>query len=525
MKISTSTPSRNLRRARLFYMALAVLLAAAGTAQAQAPAKSAKRGMAYGYNSAADLQVLAPGLSWWYNWSAIPDATGAASVYQGLSVDYAPMQWNGNLNNSPVTTAALAARIPAGAQALLGFNEPNFTDQANMTPSQAAALWPVLEAVAQQKGLLLVSPALNYCGNCVVENGVTMNSPVKWLDAFFAAYPAAHVDAIAVHTYVCQEKYLRDKINELRKYNKPIWLTEFACSDFTPRTGITVALQQKYMLDAVNYLEKDPIIGRYAWFSGRNSQIPNINLLAPTSGQLTTLGQEYVTLPVGWEPGRLVPVSASATSQESATLSAANVTDTDINTRWSSAFADPQAITLDYGTSRAISRVLLTWQNSYALDYTVETSLDGLTWTTLIAVVNSDGGVDDLTGLAGQGRYLRITGTRRATTFGYSLWEIEAFGPATTLASKAARLQADATVFPNPTTDQASVSWQAATAGAGRWYLTNSIGQVVRTENLTETPGANTLRLDLRPYAAGSYVLTVESAGHAQQHVRLLKTN
>ncbi len=522
--MATHAPRKAPLNAGICYVVLALLLAIASAAQAQTAAKSAKRGMAYGYNSAADLQVLAPGLSWWYNWSSIPDA-GAASVYPGLNVEYAPMQWNGSLNGTTVTTAALAGRIPVGAQALLGFNEPNFTSQANMTPSQAAALWPVLEAVAQQKNLLLISPALNYCGSCVVENGVTMNSPVKWLDAFFAAYPAARVDAIAVHTYVCQEKYLRDKINELRKYNKPIWLTEFACGDFTPSSGITLAMQQKYMLDAVNYLEKDPIIGRYAWFSGRNGQIPNINLLAPASGQLTALGQQYVAAPVGWEAGKLVPVSASATSQESATLGAANAVDTDINTRWSSAFADPQAITLDYGTSKTFSRVLLTWQNSYAVDYRVEASVNGLSWTNLITVVNSDGGVDDLTGLSGQGRYLRITGTRRSGTFGYSLWEMEAFGPATTLAAKAAQPQDAATIFPNPATDQATVHWQATTAGPGRWCLTTATGQVVRTEALTEKPGTNTLSLDLRPYAAGSYVLTVEGAGHAQQRIRLLKTN
>ena len=524
MITATTARRKILLNTSIFYAALALLMAVADATQAQTTAKSAKRGMAYGYNSAADLQVLAPGLSWWYNWSSIPDA-GVTSVYQALNVDYAPMQWNGSLNNTTVTAAALAARIPAGAQALLGFNEPNFTSQSNMTPSQAAALWPVLEAVAQQKNLMLISPALNYCGSCVVENGVTMNSPVKWLDAFFAAYPTARVDAIAVHTYVCQEKYLRDKINELRKYNKPIWLTEFSCGDFTPNSGITLAMQQKYMLDAVNYLEKDPIIGRYAWFSGRNGQIPNINLLAPTSGQLTALGQQYVAAPVGWEADKLVPVLATATTQESATLGAANAVDADINTRWSSAFTDPQSIILDYGSSKTISRVLLTWQNSYALDYTVEASLDGLTWTNLISVVNSDGGVDNLTGLTGQGRYLRITGTRRATTFGYSLWEIEAFGAATALAAKTTRPEVAATVFPNPATDQANVRWQAAAPGPGHWYLTNAIGQVVGTETLTEKPGANTLSLDLHAYPAGSYVLTVAGPGLAQQHVRLLKTN
>ena len=229
-----------------------------------------KRGVAYGYHSAADMQVLAPGISWWYNWAPVPDNTGAASVYQNLGIDYVPMQWNGSLGSGPVTATALAALIPVGAQYLLGFNEPNFRSQANLTPTQAAALWPVLEDVATRRNLRLVAPAVNYCGDCVSENNTTYYTPVQYLDAFFAACPTCRVDYIAVHTYVCEEQYLRQKIAELKKYNKPIWLTEFACGDM-PAAQITPAVQQKYQLDAVNYLEKEPAIFRYAWFSSRNN--------------------------------------------------------------------------------------------------------------------------------------------------------------------------------------------------------------------------------------------------------------
>jgi hypothetical protein len=43
-------------------------------------------------------------------------------------------------------------------------------------------------------------------------------------------------------------------------------------------------------------------------------------------------------------------------------------------------------------------------------------------------VTNGDGGVDDLAGLSGTGRYVRILGTRRGTPWGYSLWEFEVYG-------------------------------------------------------------------------------------------------
>ena len=342
---------------------LAGCLLAAGPALAQ-PTRSPKRGVAYGYHSAADMQALAPGLSWWYNWAATPEA-GAAGVYQGLGIDYVPMQWGGSLHNAPVTAGALAPLLPAGTQYLLGFNEPNFRDQANLTPTQAAALWPALQSVARAKGLQLVSPAVNYCGNCVQENGVTYYSPTQYLDAFFAACPSCQVDYIAVHTYVCEEQYLRQKIAELKKYNKPIWLTEFACGDM-PSGQLTPGVQQKYLLDAVNYLEKEPAIFRYAWFSGRNGQIPGIDLLA-ASGQLTALGQQYVARPAGWETGRLLPVATTASSRETADFPAASVSDTNINTRWASALgAGPQWVQLDFGSVRSIGRVVLSWEAAYA---------------------------------------------------------------------------------------------------------------------------------------------------------------
>jgi hypothetical protein len=153
----------------------------------------------------------------------------------------------------------------------------------------------VLEEVARRKNLKLVSPAVNYCGDCVSEGGVTFTDPVTYLDAFFAACKDCRVDAIAVHWYACDVSALKWYISRFTKYGKPIWLTEFACGD-RPHDQITVEVQKKYMVDALDYLENEPAVARYAWFSGRNNEIPAINLLGG-SGQLTDLGRLYVTLP------------------------------------------------------------------------------------------------------------------------------------------------------------------------------------------------------------------------------------
>lgn len=68
-------------------------------------------------------------------------------------------------------------------------------------------------------------------------------------------------------------------------------------------------------------------------------------------------------------------------------------------------------------------------------------------------------------------------------------------------------------VYPNPTSSQATLQWEAAAPSAGQWRLTTITGQLVRQGNFTVQQGANTQLIDLRDSPAGSYVLTVEAGG------------
>ena len=515
--------------ARLFGGALVGLLAFGGTAEAQTPTKSTKRGLGYGYHSAADMQALAPGVSWWYNWYSKPDV-GVVSVYQGLGVEYVPMQWGRELDGSAFSADRLAANIPAGAKYLLGFNEPNFRSQSNLTPTQAAALWPTLQEVARRKNLKLVSPAVNYCGDCVSENGVTYYSPTQYLDAFFAACPTCQVDYIAVHTYVCEERWLRDKIDELKKYDKPIWLTEFSCGDMAA-SQITLEVQKKYLTDAVNYLENEPAVFRYAWFSGRNNEIPNINLLG-NSGQLTELGQLYVNLPFnGGSPqsSLLTPVAAVASSSQGSTTAAASAIDRNMNTRWSSAWADPQYLQLDLGTVQDISRVKINWEAAYAKDYQLQTSPDGTTWTPIHSVLNGDGGVDDITGLASRGRYLRVYGTRRATTYGYSIYEIEVYGP-TAVASTKLEAESYSTMsgVQAQTTTDTGGGQNVGYIDQGDWMIYNNItfptSGTYTIEYRVASPSGSTLSSDLNAGAIQLGRVTIPATGGWQNWTTVSQT-
>jgi len=249
------------------------------------PAHSQKRGIAYGNHSDGDLAALSPGITWWYNWGPSPDSTLSSGYGDQVGVEFVPMIWGGTFD-----TGALANQVPASSKYLLTFNEPNFGDQANLTPQQAAALWPQVQAFAQSQGLAIVSPAVNYCGgNC------NQTDPYTWLADFFAACQGCQVDYVAVHWYACTPGALTGYLQKFEtQFKRPLWLTEFSCLDGS--LAATVANEQAYMKEAIATLEADPMVFRYAWFTGRDTSADAIDLLGG-SGALTALGQQYVSAP------------------------------------------------------------------------------------------------------------------------------------------------------------------------------------------------------------------------------------
>lgn len=266
-----------------------------------AQTKSSKRGIC-GDASPQDLAVLAPGNTWYYDWGVEPPSV---SQNQLSGIEWVPMIW-GRVSSSDI--ASLEARIPQGSKFLLGFNEPNFKSQANITPADAAAMWPIMEKIATDKGLKLVSPAVNWCGDCVT--GVTYD-PTDWLDKFFAACPTCHVDYIAVHNYSPSSEALKSYIEKFRKYNKPLWITEFAPWD-PPKPDYEGVVN--YMKEAIPLLEAEPLVFRYSWFATRVGSNPDINLL-DTNGKLSKLGQLYNALGFVGLTVDLPPVAMAGTDK------------------------------------------------------------------------------------------------------------------------------------------------------------------------------------------------------------------
>ncbi|MFF7333861.1 discoidin domain-containing protein [Streptomyces sp. NPDC090306] len=114
--------------------------------------------------------------------------------------------------------------------------------------------------------------------------------------------------------------------------------------------------------------------------------------------------------------------TATASSTENAGTPASAAVDGNTGTRWSSAAADPQWLQVDLGSTQSLCKIDLNWEAAYGKAFSLQSSTDGQTWTTLKTVTDGTGGTASYT-VSGSGRYVRILGTTRATAYGYSLWE------------------------------------------------------------------------------------------------------
>ncbi len=129
---------------------------------------------------------------------------------------------------------------------------------------------------------------------------------------------------------------------------------------------------------------------------------------------------------------------------------ASNAVDGNLATRWSSTYFDPQWYQIDLGQKFNISQVTIYWEDASAKNYTIDISDDGKNWNTIITKSNMASGArtDDLTGLAASGRYIRMYGTARTTTWGYSIFEFEVYGSQITSVGMEKAEQSGFEIFP-----------------------------------------------------------------------------
>ncbi|MFE9425965.1 family 20 glycosylhydrolase [Kitasatospora sp. NPDC006697] len=212
------------------------------------------------------------------------------------------------------------------------------------------------------------------------------------------------------------------------------------------------------------------------------------------------------------------PTTASST--ETAGFRAANATDGDLTTRWSSQYTDPSWLQVDLGSVQTVNRVELAWEAAYGKNYQIQLSNDGTTWTTVYTRTNGTGGTETLTGFTGTGRYIRLNGTARGTQYGYSLYEFEVFDDTGT--SGAHTLSTGGQALDDPasstTTGTQLIGWSLHGGPNQTWTFAQQADGSYQLTN-----GASGLCVDVTggSTAAGAAVIQWTCTGNTNQHWRL----
>jgi hypothetical protein len=222
------------------------------------------------------------GFGWYYNWhpKALWDASGGADL---LSSEFVPMIWG----SSDVNSASLDYITQSSAKTLLGFNEPDHLNQANMSVDEALALWPELMSTGKRLGSPGTTP----------EGAFGEDS---WLARFLqgAHNKGYQVDFAAIHYYTVDmdvAAFKADLESLYDAYGLPIWVTEWALVDWGNPDRFTLEETAAFAREAIHMMDDLPFVERHAWFGayeGGDNWYINTELF-DSQGQLTAVGHVF----------------------------------------------------------------------------------------------------------------------------------------------------------------------------------------------------------------------------------------
>ena len=257
---------------------VAVCVAVAGIAVQHGSASAAStpfKGVAN--SSCGDLGKLKA--SWWYNWYISPGGCTTG--------EFIPMVSGKDKHGAGDIAWQRDQAINAGYKTILGFNEPDHTDQANMSVATAVALWPTLTA---NSSIRIGGPAPS-----------SDSGGRTWMNAFMNEVKAKNlrVDFLTLHWYgwnagSCDANAsgLENQIKWMESFpgNRPIWITEFGCmNQSNPNMGTVNTFYQ----GALKVFARHPRVQRYAWYPW------NTNNALISNGGLTSLGTTFANAPAG----------------------------------------------------------------------------------------------------------------------------------------------------------------------------------------------------------------------------------
>jgi len=189
-------------------------------------------------------------------------------------------------------------------------------------------------------------------------------------------------------------------------------------------------------------------------------------------------------------------VRTKSSSDESAGMASAMGVDGSLTSRWGSQYSDAQWISVDLGSLIAINQVVLKWETAYASSYQLQVSSDGLTWNTIYSTTTGVGGIEEVKFNTVSARYVKMNGIKRATSWGYSLFEFLVFNNSAQTAPAPAPTPAPAPApAPVPTTGTRDPLKQPF-ASSSIWNMPIGSGAVYVPANLSSAQSGGMPQID-----------------------------
>lgn len=275
--IPTSTPAATSSYVAASSSVVASSSVAASSSAAPKPSGSptysgTKRGLAY--NDGELCASFGSNFGFAYNW--------AQTERKDVGAPFIPMMHKVSDSTAEAWLANVDKAVKGGSKAVMGFNEPDHAEQANMTPEAACSAW-----IEYMNPIASSHPDVTILGPSVTNGGAPMG--LDWLTRFHDGCPNAIVHATNIHFYDIYEEATIDRFKAhieqaAADYGKPVWITEFGLNPGSASEEQAAS----FLKEAMAYCDSSDKVQGYSWFMVGTGE----NQLNTATG-LSAVGQVY----------------------------------------------------------------------------------------------------------------------------------------------------------------------------------------------------------------------------------------
>jgi hypothetical protein len=216
-------------------------------------------------------------ISWLYTWSPHCPSKGKQLGFQCV-----PMLWGDK------QIGDFKALVKKGyANTVLGMNEVNQREQADIQVPHGVELWKTYIQPLKAQGYYLVSPSTT-----------SAPSGVQWIKDFLDQCDGCTVDAVALHYYDVDPDDFIAYIENYHKQsgNRKVWVTEFACQNFNGGAQCSKDEVFNFFQKAMAFMDSTDYVEAYSAFGVMHDMqgVNTLNQLMGGSGSPTELGNFYI---------------------------------------------------------------------------------------------------------------------------------------------------------------------------------------------------------------------------------------